>query len=312
MHLRSIDVTSPITFHIGYHKTATSWMQTKLFTPENGYLPLADHPEVFEHIVQPHGLRFDPAPLRDLLAQRQEQGPKAAAPIVSSEIMSGHPFQGGHESDVYAERIARIAPDAKILISIRAQSKILPSVYMQYLQRGGTMPHQKFYEGTNRPGYFGFTPQHFEYDLLVQHYQKLFGPDRVHVLTQESIRNDMNGAATTLAQFTGNTQFTELSPAARQVYSPSYPEFAIPILRRTNHVQSSTLNATPIIRLGESPHGIFRGAGYILRRLPLPKSVKTKKPVSDYVRKTFAGYYDDSNARLADLVTHPIDLSGYS
>lgn len=305
-------MSTPITFHIGYHKTATSWMQNRLFTPEYGYAPLADHAEVFEHIVQPHGLHFDPAPLRALLAQRQAEMPEGAAPVVSSEIMSAHPFQGGHESDVYAQRIAQIAPDARILISIRAQMKILPSVYMQYLLRGGTMAPAQFYAGTDEPGYFGFTPRHFEYDLLVAHYQKLFGAERVHVLTQESIRDDMEGAARALADFTGNTQFTKLSANASAVYAASYPEYAVPVLRRLNHVQSSTLNPRPIVSFGRTPKGLYRGAGYLLRRPPLSRLLKGRKPVSDHVRAKFAGYYDASNARLADLITHPLDLSGYS
>ena len=305
-------MSTPITFHIGYHKTATSWMQNRLFIPEYGYLPLADHAEVFKHIVQPHGLHFDPVPMCDLIAERLEALPRGAAPMVSSEIVSGHPFQGGHESDVYAERIARIAPNARILISIRAQMKILPSVYMQYLLRGGTMTHTQFYEGTNEPGYFAFTPRHFEYDLLVAHYQKLFGADRVRVLTQESIRDDMEGTARALADFTGNTRFTKLSASASAVYAASYPEYAVPVLRRLNHVQSSTLNPRPIIALGRTPKGLYRGAGYLLRRPPLSTLLKGRKPVSDHVRKKYAGHYDESNARLADLVTHPLDLSGYA
>lgn len=305
-------MTSPITFHIGYHKTATTWMQGQLFLPGHGYLPLANHAEIFEHIVQPHGLRFDPAPFREMISKRKEALSEGHAAIVSSEIMSGHPFQGGHESDVYAERIARIAPDAKILISIRAQMKIIPSVYMQYITRGGTMPPATFYRGTNRPGYFGFTPQHFEYDVLVAHYQKLFGADRVHVITQESIRDDMDAAADVLAEFTENTHYESLSPKAKIVYGASYPEYMAGVLRRMNHVQSSTLNPTPIVRLGHNPKGAFKLAGYAMRKLPFPKSFKSSKPVTDYVRKTFDGYYTDSNARLAQLITHPIDLSSYS
>jgi len=286
-------------------------MQQRLFTPEHGYAPLADHEEVFKHIVQPHGLHFDPAPFRDLLDARIAQMPDQATPIVSSEIISGHPFQGGHESDVYAERIARIAPDARILISIRSQMKILPSVYMQYLLRGGTMPPAQFYEGTNEPGYFGFTPRHFEYDLLVAHYQKLFGAERVHVLTQESIRLDMDAAAQTLAAFTNNTMFTKLSDAAHMVYAASYPEYAVPVLRRLNHVQSSTLNPRPIISFGRTPHGLYHAAGYALRRPPLKNLLQGRRPVSDYVKRSFEGYYNGSNTRLGALVAHPLDLTGY-
>lgn len=297
--------------HIGYHKTATSWMQQRLFTPAHFYRQIADHADVFAHVVQPHGLRFDPAPMRDLIAARRKALPSGEVSVISSEILSGHPFQGGHESDVYAARLHEIAPEARILISIRAQMKILPSVYMQYVLRGGTQAYDRFFDGTDELGYFAFTPQHFEYDLLVAHYQALFGVHNVYVLTQESLQTDMAGAAHRLAEFAGNDRFSGLSQAARRVYVPSYPEYAAPVLRRINHLQKSTLNPAPIVSLGTTPKGLYRLAGYALRRPPFTTLLGNKKPVSDYVTRRFSGYFTASNARLAALIAHPVDLSAY-
>lgn len=301
----------PLLLHIGYHKTATSWMQQLLFTPCHGYRQIADHAEVFAHVVQPHGLRFTPDGLAGLINARMAGVQSGEVPVISSEILSGHPFLGGHESDVHAERLHRIAPEARILISIRAQLRIIPSVYMQYILRGGTMPAARFLDGTAEPGYFGFTPQHFEYDLLVAKYQALFGAQNVHVMTQESLQDDMDAATSTLAAFAGNIHFAGLNPGARRVHAASYPEYAAPVLRRINHVQKSTLNPTPIVSLGQTPQGLYRLAGYILRRPPFSTLLSQKKPVSDLVRQRFAGHYDASNARLAARLTPPPDLSRY-
>ena len=297
--------------HVGYHKTATTWMQRLLFTPAHGYRQLADHREVFRHIVQPHGLSFDPAPMQALVAERMAGLAAGEVPVISSEILSGHPFQGGHESDVFAERLARIAPGARILISIRQQLRILPSVYMQYLLRGGTMPWEMFFKGQDEIEYFGFTPEHFEYDLLVAKYQALFGVANVYVQTQESLAADMEAAASTLAAFAGNTGFTTLAPDAAQVHAASYPEYASPVLRRINQVQSSVLNPAPILRLGHTPEGLYRVAGYLLRRGPFKALLQHRKPVSDYVRQKFTGHFTASNQRLAALIRHPVDLKDY-
>jgi len=304
-------VTKQIIFHIGYHKTATSWLQSLLFTPDHGYRQLATHPEIFKHIVQPHGLHFDASAMRGLITARMADVQPGEVPVVSSEILSGHPFQGGHESDVFAQRIKQIAPEAKILISIRNQMKILPSVYMQYVLRGGTMPYDRFFEGTNEPGYFGFTPRHFEYDLLVAHYQSLFGPENVVVLTQESLQADMAAASAELAERLGNTRFDGLSAAAQKVYAPSYPEYATGVLRRVNHVQASTLNPTPVLKLGTTPQGLFRLAGFCVKRPPIAPLFKGRKPVSAHVQRRFAGYYADSNARLGKMLAQTVDLSTY-
>ena len=303
--------TPPLLLHIGYHKTATTWAQRRLFTPEHGFRQVAFHREVADHIVHPHGLRFDPAPMQDIVARSRAGLAPGEVPVISSEILSGHPFQGGHESDVYAERLKAIAPGARILISIRSQLRIIPSVYMQYVLRGGTLPYDRFFEGTDEPGYFAFTPEHFDYDLLVARYQSLFGPENVYVLTQESLQADMDGAAAALARFAGATRFTGLVPEARAVTGASYPEYAAPVLRRINHVQASTLNPWPVVSFGRTPHGLYKLAGFALKRPPLASLLKGRTPVSDYARTRFAGRFDASNARLAGIVAHPLDLSRY-
>ncbi|SFJ56782.1 hypothetical protein [Celeribacter neptunius] len=300
-----------ILLHVGYHKTATTWMQKHLFMPAHGFRQLLDHQEIFDLIVKPHGLRFDPEPARTLIAERLQALEPGEVPVISSEVLSGHPFQGGHESDVYAERLARIAPGSRILLSIRDQMHIIPSVYMQYLQRGGTMPFDQFFEGTTRPGYFGFTPEHFEYDLLVAHYQTLFGAESIYMLTQESLKQDMDAAATALAEYVGATGFHGLQASARKVHAAGYPEYSAPFLRRANHVQTSTLNPCPILSFGETPAGLYRLAGGLSRRWPVAPFMKGKRPVSAYVAKRFAGRYTENNRRLAKIIRHPLDLSQY-
>lgn len=304
-------MSAPLLIHIGYHKTATTWMQRQLFQPMHGYRQLCGHQEVFDHIVKPHGLRFDPAPMQALIVRGIEGLLPDEAPVISSEILSGHPFQGGRESDVYAERLHRIAPEARILISIRSQLRILPSVYMQYVLRGGTMPPSVFFKGTHELGYFGFTPEHFKYDLLLAHYQKLFGAENVYVLPQESLKRDRDAVLGQLAAFSGNSRYPGLVPEAMKPVGESYPEHASPILRRINHLQKSTLNPWPLVSLGTTPEGLYKIAGYLLKKPPLAGFLRKHKPATAYVNRHFAGHFARCNARLAELVTHAIDLSDY-
>ena len=314
--------TAPLLLHVGYHKTATTWLQDRLLRPAHGFRQMATHQEVSDLVERPTDLTFDPAPMRELLARRLADPARLASgevPVVSSEILSGHPFQGGRDGAVMARRLASIVGGgaagalggrgARILVSIRAQGRILPSVYMQYLQRGGTMPPARFFEGTTRPGYFGFDPAHFEYDRLVGLYQELFGRAAVHVMTQESLRRDMDAAARALAAFAG-ARFDALEPADRAVRSASYPEHAIGLLRRANHLQTSTLNPVPVVALGRTPKGLFRLAGGVMRRPPLSRWLGGRRPATEAARR-FDGRWGASNARLAAMVAHPLDLTGY-
>ena len=305
----------PLLLHVGYHKTATSWLQQRLFVAEHGYAPVAGHEEVDRLVTRPHGLAWDPGPMRAHLGAAVERVEPGLVPVVSSEILSGHPFYGGHESDAYARRLHEIAPEARILIGIRAQARILPSVYMQYLLRGGTMTPAQFFAGRTDLGYVAFSADHFEYDRLVALYQSLFGRERVMVLQQEALARDMDGAMARLAAFAGAARYDGLSEAARAPYAPSYPEYAAPVLRRLNHVQSSTLNPRPIVSLGHTPFGLYRVAGFALRRPPLAGLLKGRRPVSDHVAAAFGGRFAQSNRRLAEIAAEPpagpLDLAGY-
>jgi hypothetical protein len=304
-------VPSRLLIHIGYHKTATSWMQNRLFVPAHGFCQIAGHEEVFAHVVEPHGLRFSPEPMQALIARATGETAPGMVPVISSEILTGQIFYGGIGSDVFAERLKAIAPDARILVSIRSQMKILPSVYMQYLQRGGTMKPDQFFDGATELGFYGFRAEHFEYDRLIARYQDLFGADGVHVLTQESLKADMDEAVARLADFAGAEHFKGLAAEARGVYAASYPEHAVPFLRRVNHVQASILNPNPIVALGRTPKGLYRLVGGLLRRPPLSALLSGYRPVSRHVEERFSGRFTESNRRLAALTGGALDLSEY-
>lgn len=305
------DPAPALLVHIGYHKTATTWMQHKLFVPAFGYHPIMTHREVFDLITRPHGLTFDPAPVQALIAARSADLPEGAVPVISSEILSGHPFYGGRESDVFAARLAAVAPTARILITTRAQMRILPSVYMQYLSRGGTMSADAFFADDPVIGFPAFAPEHFEYDLLVGCYQKLFGADAVHVGTQEHLSDDRDGFVAALKAFAGNRVETPGPSPESGTFAPSYPEYAAPVLRRVNHLQSGPAGEAPILELGRNPDGLYRRIGYLMRGRAAKALLGNRRPVSDVVQARFAGRYSASNRRLAEMLPSSVDLSKY-
>lgn len=288
--------------HIGYHKTATSWMQQRLFVPEHGYRQVARHTEVWRHVVGKHGLLFDAEDMKSAIRNGMSALRDGEVPVVSSEILSGHPFYGGIGSDVFARRLKEIAPDARILISVRHQHRMLTSVYMQYLSRGGTMSPERFFAGDPDLGFYGFRPEHFEFHRLVDLYQELFGRENVYLMSQESLVRDIDEAARGLARFVGNEHFDRVLPTHRAAYAPSYPEYAVPILRRINKFQKSVLTPAPAIRLGTTPKGLYRLVGATARRPPFSTVLGRFRPVSDYVAQHFADRFDESNRRLIAMI----------
>lgn len=299
-------MVAPLLLHVGYHKTATSWMQQRLFVPEHGFRQVARHAEAWKHVVGVHGLTFDPQPMRDAIRRGMSDLRDGEVPVVSSEILSGHPFFGGMSSDVFAHRLKEIAPEARILISVRHQRRMLASVYMQYLSRGGTVSPEIFFAGDPDLGFYGFRPEHFEYHRLVGLYQELFGAENVHVVAQESLAQDMDAASLGIARFAGNERFQGVLPTHRAVYAPSYPEYAVPLLRRINKFQKSVLTPAPAIRIGVTPKGLYRLVGGVMRRPPFSSMFRKSRPVSAYVEQHFKGRFDDSNRQLAAMIAQDL------
>ncbi len=296
--------------HIGYHKTATSWLQSRVFTSENGYAQLASHQQVDTEILRPHPLVFTPASASERIAERLASCPSDSAAVISSEILSGHPFYGGYESVETARRLKLIAPDACILITIRNQLRLLPSLYMQYLRRGGTLRPATFFDGTTEPGYRGFDPVHFDYNLLISHYRETFGAENVHVVTQESLASARDETLAELAEFAGNKQWKPLERYSAKPVAVSYPEGAAFLFRRINSLQKSTLNPEPVLSLGTTPFGLYRAVGYLARKAPFRTFIGRGTPVRSHVETRFAGRFAEGNRALARMYPS-LDLTGY-
>lgn len=300
----------PLLIHVGYHKTATTWLQRVLFTPDHGYRQLLSHAEVFKTIVRPHGLTFDASPARALVAERLAADTACDTDVISSEILSGNPFLGARESDQFAKRLHVLAPDALILITIREQFAMMTSLYMQYLSRGGTMAPDAFFAEAPDIGYVAFAPEHLEFHRLVGLYRELFGPARVLVITKEALDADDRATVDRIGSFCGNRTPTCLNGAAERV-GASYPEYSSAILRRINHFRSGPLNSAPLIDLGRLSDKLYRGTGALARGRPMTGLFGHLRPIATLVGRRFRGRFAQSNRALRAMLGDQIDLTGY-
>ena len=198
-----------VLLHIGYHKTATTWLQTYLFRHEQAGLRTVgkskdDHPARL--IVKARPLEFDAEDFRaqfaPLLAKVEGQG---LLPVVSNERLSGHPSSGGYDSKEIADRLAAVFPGAKVLIVVREQRSMIRSVYKQYVLSGGPCTFETYVETAVDPDArvptFDF--RFFEYEHLIRYYRSRFGDDAVLVLPYEGFVNDPAGFVESIGQFAG-------------------------------------------------------------------------------------------------------------
>jgi hypothetical protein len=190
--------------HIGYHKTATTWLQQELFSSESQiFAPLTTRGKdsvgkglgkLFVRDRDSFLLSSFDSNKADIFAELQAILGRIEIedriPVLSYERLSGNPHSGGFDARVIADRIRDCFPEARILCVIREQKDMILSTYFQYVKIGGTDSLKNYltrsYDG-RRPG---FSPAQFNYLQLVSYYRNLFSPDKVLVLPYEMFRNN--------------------------------------------------------------------------------------------------------------------------
>lgn len=304
-------MTLPLLIHVGYHKTATTWMQRRLFTPALGYHPILDHESIFAHFVRPHGFAHDAASAARAVAEAMAAVPDGLVPVMSSEILCGNPFYGARESMEVARRLQAAAPGARILVTIREQVAAIASTYMQYLQRGGELSAAAFFAEAPVVGYPAFSHDHFRYDRFVDMYASLFGTGNVLVCNQELLIRDQTGFAARIAGFAGQTGPVNIAALDGERTGVSYPEYGAGLLRQINHFRTGPSGPTAMPDLGGVGDLIYRGVGKLLRLEVARSLFGNRKPVTDYVRQRYAGAFVDSNRALQALVGPDLPLTRY-
>lgn len=298
--------------HIGYHKTATTWMQQRLFplVESHDFLPSKIVESTFLH---PSGMNFCS---REAARALRLDGRNLPV-LLSEENLTGYLHNGGLHGLVapeVARRIKTVLPDAHIVVFIRNQFEICRSSYAQYVAAGGTWGQKRYFlterwaKGALRARWKApvFEFEQFEFDRLIGYYDELFGRERVHVYPYEWWR-DGDAMIDRLEADLG-LSFAERPDATRRVHSSLGPA-RLGALRFVNSfTRQAVVNKDCIVNLpcGRQMRGVTKMA---LRSIPRlgRSSHKLPQEVVEHVR----GYYPKSNRRLLALRDLPLQSLGY-
>lgn len=289
-----------VAFHVGYHKTATTWFQR---------VALPRHPAV--HVFLADGSASDPflreiifSPDRSFRAARAREHfdrrvdelgvPDDAVVVVSEERLSGHAATGGFDTFRIAERLAEVVPDAKVFFGVREQISMIESEYLQLLQEGSLAPLDWLINFSPRPASLpGFDLGHYEYDTLADHYAELFGKSNVRLFEFSAMTGHPQRFLDELSGFLEIEPWPALSDEElRRRINPAVPRRLLGLRRFLNHFERRPLNPHPV--LGFRP--VWRGPlWWLAARRPSPK----QGLVDEQTRTRLRQLYRDSNARLA-------------
>lgn len=301
-----------VLIHIGYHKTASSFLQHNVFETDQQLLS-APRGSIRARFLEPGGLDFDSEKTVEWLNEWRDEARAAGRHLIlSDEELSGSIHtggSGGYVTKEVATRLQQVAPDAHILIVIRNQLDLIESAYRQYVKRGGTLPLTKYLtdRGTNYK-LPGFRFHHLDYYALVQLYRSLFPAERVHIMTYETLRADPERFLGDLALALGLPCLKARSSTPSNVSSSAT---SVVLARFTNHFYGrDRLNYGSVFHIPVVHTMLGRLYSRIdgLRFAELPSRVVG---LSERNRSRIAQRYRDGNRKLEQLTALPLTEQGY-
>jgi hypothetical protein len=293
--------------HIGYHKTGTTWLQQEVFSrPTVGFSQVGGA----QRLIAVNAFSFRPRKVRNQLERRiAEVRDVGLTPVLSSERLSGAPHFGGYDSEIIADRLAAVLPNARIMVVIREQKEMFLSIYKQYIRRGGAASLRQ-YLATPRDGYWmpQFRFEYLEYHRLISRYQDLFGVRNVLVLPYELLRARPEDFLAKVSEFVG------LPPAEprNRPMNVSLSALSLSLRRHANrYLVLDPVNPAPPFDFRRSHEILERSCRAVDAVAPETLLERYERRWRHRAAREVATRYAHSNARTAALTGLDLRTFGY-
>ncbi len=241
-----INKNNELLIHIGYHKTATTWLQQYYFPQHPQIDFIGKHEDLWENLMSPHGFDFDPKIAQEFFYPKIEQAlQKNLIPVISAERLSGNPHSGGYDSKEIADHLKKVFPEAKILIMIRHQPEAILSNYKQYIKMGGICTLKEYLFPPQEGRIPLFRLDNLKYHKLANYYAKLFGKENIKIIPYEKFRFHPQAFLEELANFMGID--SKISFPFEEKVNQSLCDATILLKRKVNrwHGNDSLFPVTP-------------------------------------------------------------------
>lgn len=240
-----------IYFHIGFHKTGTTWLQNEVFLNTGYFNLLNNHIKpwddiLIDYLVTSNPNDFEPAKLFEIVNQRIK---KDKINIISAERLSGHPYSGGYDSRFIAEKIYKTFPKAKIIIVTRDYKSLTISTFKQIVKQGYPGSFNNYVNNNNwflpRPSKF-----YFKNDNTVKLYKDLFNPNDILVLNFNTFKDHKKKYLDLIAAFFG-ISLSLNKGQQNKIINKAYSNQRIRAMILLNKFRKTEYNQFPLIVLNK-------------------------------------------------------------
>ncbi|SFM32089.1 hypothetical protein [Salibacterium qingdaonense] len=236
--------------HIGFHKTATSFLQRCIY-PNLSSVRYLKYGKLKQELYDLRLKKLSDERIQEI-REKVDSFYKRKPLLISYEGLSGSPFsQKRSKSNIRVlEDIRRVFPeeeyDVHIIVGIREQVNLLTSLYVQYVHQGGVNKPERHLQNLERQGIL----DHYHYEYYLDKVRELFGDNHYYVLIYEHFKNDMDARMLDLLQYMGEE---EIPPYENEQINRSYGTLQMAIGRRANHLFKTKLHPKGLIPSNPSP-----------------------------------------------------------
>lgn len=306
-------MAKPILAHVGLHKTATTWLQERLFEPASkaGQIRYCDNrPLLRGGLGKPEIDCFDPAALRAQLEADLNATIGDEPIVISDEIIAGLPFHHMFRGRIKLKRLAETLPEAHVLITIRAQVPLIYSAWGHYLRGGNTASLAAFVHQPEGRDAALWDPilnrSAYDYLTLLDWCEDVFGAGRVIMVPMESMTRAPESFLRTIEDCTGLR--LPMPVAAEKQVNTAWSHPALNLLRQVNRLSDvdARWQVGPFARIGN------RLADRFDRFIPEGRKMRTKAAALALIEKAIGDTYRDSNRALSARLGVDLGALGYS
>ena len=292
-------------FHIGIHKTATSFLQLKVFplVTDFVYCDRNSHPEFKSYILYADDFEFNSKKAYELFFKRLESRP--ANYLYSDEELYCSPWDGAKDRKRIFDRLTSTFTNIHFVIVIRNQEELLNSLYQEYIKTGGTAKAKIFLQSNAHP--LVMNENYFNYFNYINYMINAVGSENISIFLYENfIKNKFFFVKSILDIFQSNfDHINEKIDYATKINISIVP-ILLPFIRFRNYFVSSPKN--PYLFLPMIFYKIFSKVDVFLSRI---FSSKKKQFIPKILSTGFLQNCIQSNRELEKLVNIDLKQEGY-
>ncbi|QHS23520.1 hypothetical protein GWK91_11360 [Virgibacillus sp. MSP4-1] len=228
-----------IFLHIGFHKTATTFLQRSIY-PNLMNVKRIRKKRINQELYDLRVRKLNEGDILRIRTKIDSLGKEGVPTLISYEGLSGSPFKRKRPKNniKILEDLRRVFPeelyDVHIIIGLREQVRLITSLYIQYLHMGGYKKADNYLNDLDRMGVL----DNYKYDTYLENVERLFGSN-YYVFVYEKFQKEPNDYLLKLLNYMGEEQIPEYK---EEPLNRSYGVMQAKIARRLNYFFKTKMN----------------------------------------------------------------------